>query len=1569
MESKEIVEFFIDLNSKGISIHGFQENIKVKGDIKNLTPEDKTKIKFNKDKLLAFLNRKLITKESDKRIPNVDIKEDYPLSSSQLRMWISCQFPESNKSYNMPAVFSMTGGLSINILEKAVRYLLKRHEILRTVYVKNKNHELRQRILKEEEDFEFHLSEEDFSKSSNKEKLLSEAILKNQTQEFDLEKAPLVRFGLYKILKDKWILSFTVHHIACDGWSQEIFMNELILVYFKLFKEQKDLLSDLKIQYKDYAVWQQSNISGDQLNSSKSYWLNKFSESVPVLNLPSEKVRPAIKTFRGGRVSKTFSKDQMDSVLDIFNAEKCTLFVGLSSLLYTFLYRYTNQTDITIGTPVAGRNLLELENQIGYYSNTLALRTSFSSDMSFIKLLQVTKDNITEAFNYQDYPFDSLVGELKHENDLSRNPLFDVMINVESNENNVLKEKLDLGFEIEVLNNKLKHNSSLFDLTFDFYENEDNLELSLEYSSDIFTEESIKELVEHFDCLLNSVIHSPQKSIKYLNILPKEERNKLVLDFNDTDIPFSSNVSFVDLFESQVVKTSDKTAIIYEDVSISYKELNEISNQLSRFLINQYDIKSNDIIGISLERNHYFIIAILAVLKTGGAYVPIDPSLPKKRKEYILNDSKSRITITSELFEIFLESKKAFDKNNIGLKIPSDNLAYIIYTSGTTGKPKGTMNEHLGMINHMYAMVDFLKLDQSSIIAHTAPFSFDISVWQALNLFIVGGTIVIYNDQRIKTPSLFIEGINKWKISIIQLVPSFLNVLYDYVKLSNINDLKTLSKIIVTGEKVNKLTINKHFELFENISLINAYGPAEASDDVTLYEFDKTINTNYIPIGKPIRNMKIYILDENMMLCPLGHKGEIFISGIGVGKGYVNNIDLNEKSFLLDPFQKNKKTKMYKTGDHGKWLPDGNLVFLDRKDSQVKIRGYRMELGEIENSINSYPLIESSAVIVKNDASHRKELVAYLFGHRKINIQQLKEELLNSLPFYMVPKYIFQIEALPLTPNGKIDKKILAKLELKGNNKRKVIEPRNEVDDVLIGFWIDIFKNVENISIEDNFFEIGGTSIDLIKLNIEICNYFDQNLPLPILYEYPTILGLSGYISNNTVSIKKDHQVIDSKTIEFDEFSNLEENEVYNLSDNQLLEVYAEDVFPIILEDIVPEFELNIFKESIKYLIKRHEILRTRFIREENIIKQKTILIQEFELSITFHNGPHDKDDIAIFLKEEEKNCFNITDICRFKVNIFNINNDKAHVIISLDHSICDGFSIGIIKSELSEIYYSLKNDISIKLPKLNCQYRDYVWWQKNHINSKVGINSKRHWENIVNNLTSPLQGYDIDYLNLKMQEVLIMNRTIDATLLENLSEFASKEHVTLQVLFLSVFSLTINEVFDENNFAIKTQSSGRFSKYFGDKDFDQLVGLFSNSVLFKPMIDKNDSMVSFIKKSMKSFINNLAHSDFPLSKLTAFSNKSDLINFPLLYNYIDYNYLKNIKLQIEEIEEIAYINTEFNKIVLSATVYSDQVHVKFLFDNTIFDKELRSRFCSTYFKILNNVSSEKYLINETVKV
>lgn len=1031
-------------------------------------------------------------KQTSTAIAKAPIQDSYPLSSAQIRIYFTINMDPNTITYNTPGALLFDKCPDATKLENAINTVLNNHCAFRTYFEVNQDDDVKQKLI-EKIDFKLNVINE-------KEKDL-EQIFNSFLKPFDLSKAPLFRAELHVFSDNSAALFIDIHHIICDGESISLFVNELCNLYNGLRTFSSD------IDYIDYSVWENNNLNSEEYKKNKSYWLRQFEGELPVLNMPTNYSRPVVQSFEGSKVYATIPQNK--KVEEFCKKYNCTPYSLLLTVYYTLLYKYTNQTDIIVGSPIVGRERSEFYNIIGMFVNTLALRTNIDSNSKFADYLRINTANLFTAFEHQTYPFDELVKDLNISRDTSRNPLFDTMFIYQNNGNpQVHLNGIDTEYYIP------DNHSSKFDFSLEIIPEGNDLKLNLEYCTKLFDKNFMDKFLKHYINILDIILDNPNIQISEINMLSDEEKDLILNKYNQNSLDYPSDKSIFELFE-EIAKNNNNTAIIYNDQKISYEELYEKVNEFSAYLISQ-GIKKGEIVATLLKRSSNLIIAMLGAMKCGAIYLPISTELPQDRINYILSNSNAKTVVVDNsspnlvidnITKINIDEIHINDvETNIKEKILPDDILYIIYTSGSTGAPKGVKitNKNLNNFIHSFKNLFDNSVNNDDICLSTTNISFDVSMWEFFFTLLNGATLYLYPHENIEDIFDYCKTIVDNKITMAYLPPNILEEVYSILSGYDVS----LNKILIGVEPIKVELMKKYFSLSPNMRIVNGYGPTETTICCTAFVFSKNKNIPYdtIPIGKPLHNLQAYVLDKDLQPVPFGVSGELYICGDNVGKGYLNNEKMTKERYI--PCKYNHNQIMYKTGDVVKLNEDGNLSFIGRNDNQIKIKGHRIELNEISNTILKYPTITKCQVIVKEE-NDNKYLVAYFTASKKIVINDLRSFLSSKLPFYSIPNLLIQLDKFVLTVNGKIDTKYLNNLSVSISSEYE--EPHTDLEKKLVELWKQFLK-VDKIGINDNFFELGGDSLIAIKLQIEIFK-LGININYSDIFTHPTIKELANKTS------------------------------------------------------------------------------------------------------------------------------------------------------------------------------------------------------------------------------------------------------------------------------------------------------------------------------------------------------------------------------------------------------------------------------------------------------------------------
>ena len=1063
----------------------------------------------------------------DQSTSNQPLPDDvyvFPASFGQQRLWFLNELEPDSSFYNIPLVARIKGALKHDVLRLVVNEIVARHEALRTTFA-SENGELVQLIAPVAD---VPLPVIDLTETPEDERETTAAQLAKAEADapFDLARGPLLRVRLVKLRSDEHLLLLTMHHICSDGWSMGLFLNELAQLYRAFLVAQPSPLPNPPIQYADFAHWQRTLLQGEFLEKQLAYWREQLAGAPAVLELPADRPRAPVQTFHGARLSLELPEDVRARLAELSQREGMTMFMTLLAAFQTLLYRYTGREDIVVGSPSANRNRSEIENLIGFFVNTLVLRTDFSGDPTFLELLRRVRHVTLGAYAHQDVPFDRIVDELNPERSLSYGPLVQVLFAVEKSWDSGPKLA-----DLEIDWQEVERGTSKFDLALFVYEKPAGLSCLIEYDTDLFSEDTIRRLLDHFQILLTSIAQNPEQRVGELPLLTDSELVRLASVESINSQPAHC---LHEAFEQQVERTPEHVAVKFENEQLNYRELNARANQLARHL-RSLGVGPEVVVGLCLERSLDLIVSILGILKAGGAYLPLDPAYPPDRLSFMLDDAGTRVLLTSEdlvqkisaadlavvLIDRDWNTIAGESKENLENNCVPENLAYVIYTSGSTGKSKGVVVTHANVVRLFETTGPSFQFCADDVWTLFHSSAFDFSVWEIWGALLYGGRLVIVPYWVSRSPEDFLELLRRERVSVLNQTPSAFRQLLRAANTSEKDDL-ALRFIIFGGEALELKSLQPWFDRYgdRRARLINMYGITETTVHVTyrpLSSADLQETTGSV-IGNPLGDLRVYLLDGRQQLVPIGVPGEMYVGGAGLSRGYLNRPELTAERFVPDPFSNDAGARLYRSGDLARHLANGDMEYLGRADRQVKIRGFRIELGEIEAVLKQDPGVRECVVLANSDSSGETRLAAYLVldANQPAEIKELRNLAKEKLADYMVPAFFVPLEEIPLTPNGKIDLRALPSPESAGSDLADAfVAPRTETEQKLAAIWSELLGR-EQIGIYDNFFALGGHSILATQVLSRVRDTFQVRLSLRNFFDKPTVAALAELLAGAT---------------------------------------------------------------------------------------------------------------------------------------------------------------------------------------------------------------------------------------------------------------------------------------------------------------------------------------------------------------------------------------------------------------------------------------------------------------------
>ncbi|OPA80600.1 hypothetical protein BVG16_07745 [Paenibacillus selenitireducens] len=1320
-------------------------------------------------------------------IPEAEIKEFYPMSSTQKRIYFVCQMDDAGVAYNMPRVMRVTGEVCPEGIKAAMQEMLNRHEILRTEFLM-KDGEPVQRI-REEVRADFKYIED--SETSEVD------IIKDFIKPFDLSEAPLFRAELVK-RDDHYLFMQDTHHIVSDGMSNEIYTKEFHTLY------SGGKLEPLMHQYKDYSEWMLRR----DLSAQMEYWVNEFSGEVPVLDMPTDYRRPQERSFSGATTTARTGKELGEEIKRLARETGTTEYMIFIAAAMVLLNKYSRQEDIIIGSLIGARTHKDTESMLGMFVNTLAMRGTPKGNKAFQEFLGEIKDKCLKAYETQEYPFEELVDSVDVTRDMSRNPLFDVLLVLQNN------EKANYGFKgIDAEYCELINTEAKFDLTFDIYDVNGDFEIELEYCTSLYREDTAIRMTQHLIEILKQVTDNREIRLLEIEAITEEERVKMLGEFNDTHIEYPRDKTVVELFEEQVEKKPDKVAISFNSNELTFRELSEKANQLARVLIGK-GVGKEVIVGLMTTHSLESVLGILGVLKAGGAYLPIDSDYPAARINYMLEDAGCNILLTNctihegisfkgDIINLDLPSLYIGNKTNIEAINKPNNLAYVIYTSGSTGMSKGVMIEHQGLVNYIWWAKQMYVKDENEVFPLYSSLAFDLTVTSIFTPLISGNKIVVYRDNEDEYVLYRIMKDNK--ATVIKLTPSHLSLLKDIE-----NGQSTIKRFIVGGEDLKVNLAKLIYESFGGrIEIYNEYGPTETvvGSMIHKYDFENDLRAS-VPIGLPAHNVQIYILDTNLNPVPEGIIGEMYISGDGVARGYMNRLDLTQERFIANPFIEGKR--MYKTSDLARRLQDGNIEFLGRIDEQVKLRGYRIELGEVENAIKRIEGLKDCVVIVSADQNGDKTICAYIVSDDVISVSEIRGTLGDLLPEYMIPAKIMQIESIPITKNGKINKNALP--EIMSMKEREIIAPKNEPEEVVIRVFRDVL-GIEQVGVKDNFFELGGDSIKAIRIASKMREAGYEVSVKDIMNKHSA--EAISQIAKQAKKNKYEQGEVFGEVKETPILASFRENKYkvpwhYNQEAMFKIDSDNSEIVCEILNAIVEHHDIlrSVYRNDILEILRCSDSRKYGFeyldlSSEENEYKQIDEECTRIQSSFDLANGPLIK---AALIKSTKGN----------------------FMFICIHHLVIDEVSWRILIEDFNTAYRQIIKGENIKLPQKTASYKEWSETLEEYSQSEILNKEKVYWNNVVDKLTEGfLIGLEKNTETRFDIGKICISLTEEET--ENLVKKSGKAYNTeINDLLLCALGMAVMKLTGQETLTVGLEGHGR-EEIHKKIDVDRTVGWFTS--------------------------------------------------------------------------------------------------------------------------------------------
>jgi amino acid adenylation domain-containing protein len=1408
-----------------------------------------------------------------KIIPGPLTNDLQPLSYGQRALWFLQQLAPDSPAYNIISAVRVRAELDVSALRSAFQELMNRHPMLRTGFTVRKGKPAQQAQLSIPVCFRA----EDAATLDDA--ALTIILGRESRAPFDLERDPLLRVKVLSRAPQEHIIFMVLHHIVADFWSLSIMTRELGQLYEAAVAGETLTLPALKLQYTDYVQWQEEMLSGPPGESLRVYWEGRLGGELPLLDLPIDHPRPPVQTFRGASHFFSFSAQLRGSLKELARTHGATLYMTLLAAFEVLLHRYTNQEDLLIGTPTAGRQHADLAPLVGYFVNTLVLRANLAGNPAFETVLSQTRRTVLEAFEHQDYPFALLVERLHPERDLSRSPLFQVMFVLQQGtpqEEHGLAPlalgeagaKAMLG-SLPVESVALEQRVAQFDLMLMMAETEEGLSASLQYSTDLFDAPTISRLAAHFGSLLEGIANDPQARIAELPLLTETERRQLLFEWNDTGVENFGETCLHHQFEAQAERTPERTAVAQGDSQLTYLELNRRANQLAHHL-RSLGVGPELLVGVMMDRTPEMLVGLLGILKAGGAYVPLDPAYPVERLQFMLDDAQVHLLLTQQSLLEKLSPTVAHvvaldaeweriargSEDNPRTNVSCANLAYLIYTSGSTGQPKAVAIEHHNAATLLdWSRSVFSAEHLAGVLASTS-ICFDLSIFEIFLPLSSGGTIILVeNALQLPPPGSTPE------IVLINTVPSVITELLRTQSLP-----ASLKVVNLAGEPLNNSIVQRLYGHTSLELVYNLYGPSEDTTYSTYALMEKG-STGVPCIGRPVANTQAYVLDRYQQPVPIGVAGHLYLGGDGLARGYLRRPDITAARFVPHPFSTVAGARLYQTGDLVRYLPDGNLQYLGRNDQQVKIRGFRIELGEIEAVLETLAGVREAIVLTQPDAEGGLRLVAYVVREetQASTAEYLRGSLRERLPEYMIPQMFVWLEQLPLTPNGKVDRRALPTPRMEDAvGPRAFIAPRTEVERALAAIWSEVLR-VELVGIEDNFFELGGHSLLAAQVVSRVREEMSVDVPLRLLFEQPTITLLAAHLEA-TMLTGQEPQL--PPILPFPSRQELPlsfaQQRLWFL---QQLEPDSSTYNIASAVSLSGRLNINAFEQTLNEIVRRHQAIRTTFISVEGRAVQ--VITQSLKLAVPLViledlSGAAQQSVARRLMIEEARRPFNLMQGPLLRVSLLRLGEREHVALLTMHHIISDGWSIGVLIKELIALYEAFSQGAPSPLPELSIQYADFAYWQRQLLKGEILASHLSYWKEKLKDRPAELKlPADRPRNAVQSSRGAQQSFALPASLSIALDELSAREGVTRFMTLLAAFKTLLYRYSGQTDIILGTNVANRHSS-----KTEALIGFFVNMLVLRTDLSGNPTFQELLQRVREVTLDAFMHQDVPFEQL-----------------------------------------------------------------------------------------------------
>nr|WP_306464213.1 non-ribosomal peptide synthetase [Corallococcus exiguus] len=1410
-------------------------------------------------------------------IPRAPRGQPLPLSFAQQRLWYLQELEPESTAYNNAIIFRLTGALDVTALQAALHSLVERHEVLRTTYALGDTGAVQ--VIHATGPLPLETEDVPGDTAEAREAAMLRRCQAYTATPFHLDTGPVARALLLRLAPDTHVLHLLLHHVVSDAWCALVLSRELPVLYACASAGVPSVLPPLPVQYADYAVWQRTWLTGSVLEEQARWW-KELLQGTPPLELPTDRPRPAAQSYAGAAHAFHLPRELSEPLFALGRREGATSFMVLMALFQVLLSRASGQDDFAVGTPIAGRSRPEVEGLLGCFVNTLAFRARLDGAPGFRELITRVKQQALGGYARQDMPFEQLVDVLQVPRDLSRTPVFQTVLNVI----NVPAAQTTGGAGLQIGGVDVPVTTSKFDLSLEVWEQRDGLRCRLEYSTALFDAATLERMAEHLTVLAKAVVAAPDAPVSTLSLLTPAAREQVLRGWNDTRVDFPAGATLHHLFESQAERTPEAIALQFEDQRLSYAQLDARANQLAHHL-RARGAGPETLVGVCMERSLEMVVALLGVLKAGAAYVPLDPATPAERLAGMLEDTAAPVLLVQERFRAALTPHaahvialdtpwEAIARESTARPVPlagDDSLAYVIFTSGSTGRPKGAMNAHAGIVNRLRWMQGRYGLTPSDTVLQKTPFSFDVSVWEFFWPLMTGARLVLARPGGHQEPDYLVALMAREGVTTTHFVPSMLRA---FVEEPGLESLSRLRHLMCSGEALPADLALRAQSRLPHTTLHNLYGPTEAAVDVTSWECPRDEALRVVPIGRPVANTRMHVLDRHGQLVPAGIPGELFIGGVQVGRGYWRRPTLTAERFIPDAFSDTPGARLYRTGDIARWRTDGTLEYLGRADFQVKLRGFRIEPGDIEAAIQSWPGVRDTVAVVRLADTGGPRLVAYVSVEGTLDVAGLRAFLHSRLPEYMVPSAIVRMDALPLTPSGKVDRKALPAPDAPTAGRAEPIAPRDDTERALAEIFAQVL-GIARVGVRDSFFELGGHSLLATQVAARVRARLGHEVPLRTLFEASTVEALARRITPSGAVAPALAEPEKTEPTGLTPLTRGVRPAVLPLSFAQqrlwfIHQLGTADTaynmpFSLRLEGTL---DLGALQRSFDRLVRRHEVLRTTFREYEGAPEQVIhapgpLPLRQVDLTGTPGLEQRRAEATRLAL-EEARTPFDLEQGPLLRALLLKLSPTEHVLVLNLHHIISDGWSTGVLVREMGTLYAALSHNLPSPLPELPVQYADHALWQRGWLQGAVLDAQLGYWRRQLEGAPSHLE-LPTDHPRPARQtfQGALMPFTLPSASSEALEALAKREGATPFMVLLAAFQVLLGRYSGQDDVLVGSPIAGR-----RHAESEVLIGYFANTVVLRTRLREDDTFVSLLTRVRDTTLGAYEHQDLPFEKL-----------------------------------------------------------------------------------------------------